>query len=439
MVEINLPNNWAPRDYQKPLWRYLKNGGKRALARWHRRAGKDDICLHWTACAAHMRVGTYWHMLPEASQARKAIWDAVNPHTGIRRVDEAFPREIRETTRENEMMIRFKNGSTWQLVGSDNYDSLVGSAPAGMVFSEWALADPRAWAYARPILAENDGWALFISTPRGRNHMQRMEDGAKGDPSWFVQALTVNDTGIFTTERLEAEKTELFREYGREDGERLFRQEYFVSYDAAIIGAYYAREMTDALDGKRIGAVGWETAVPVYTAWDLGMSDSTAIWCAQIVGREIRVIDYIENSGVGLDWYVNELRKRPYTWADHILPHDAEVKELGTGRSRLEVLHSLGLGSARIIKAQSVADGINAARMILPRCWFDAEKCERGIDALKNYRREWDEKRKVFHSRPLHDWSSHAADSFRYMALGLPNGGQDSWAKPIAYDSKWVV
>jgi hypothetical protein len=197
--------------------------------------------------------------------------------------------------------------------------------------------------------------------------------------------------------------------------------------------------MSAALDGKRIGDVSWDPSIPVYTAWDLGMSDSTAIWCAQIVNREIRLIDYIENSGVGLDWYVNALRSRPYTWAEHILPHDAQVKELGTGRSRLETLHSLGLGSARVIPAQSVADGINAARMILPRCWFDKDKCDKGIEALRNYRREWDEKRKVFHDRPLHDWCSHAADAVRYLALGLPSGGQNGWGEAIQYNSKWVV
>jgi hypothetical protein len=168
---IRLPhNNWRPRPYQQDLWKYLEKNGKRAVAIWHRRAGKDEVCLHWSAVAAHTRVGVYWHMLPEANQARKAVWDAVNPHSGLRRINEAFPRELRESTRETDMAIRFKSGSLWQLVGSDNYNSLVGSPPVGVVFSEFALADPSAWGYLRPILAENNGWALFITTPRGRNH-----------------------------------------------------------------------------------------------------------------------------------------------------------------------------------------------------------------------------------------------------------------------------
>ena len=168
MPEIVIPHNWQPRDYQQPLWRYLCNGGKRAVAVWHRRAGKDDICLHWTACAAMERVGVYWHLLPQADQARKAIWDAVNPLTGLRRIDEAFPHAIRANTRETDMFIRFKNGSTWQVVGSDNFNSLVGTPPIGLVLSEWALADPAAWAYLSPILMDNGGWAVFITTPRGR-------------------------------------------------------------------------------------------------------------------------------------------------------------------------------------------------------------------------------------------------------------------------------
>jgi hypothetical protein len=179
MVEINIPYNWKPRSYQRKLWNYLASGGKRAVALWHRRAGKDDVCLHWAAVSVMEKPATYWHMLPEAAQARKAIWEAVNPHTGIRRIDEAFPHEIRETTREQEMMIKFKNGATWQVVGSDNYNSLIGSPPYGVIYSEWSVGDPSSWAYLRPILAENGGWAMFIYTARGKNHGYSMYNIAK--------------------------------------------------------------------------------------------------------------------------------------------------------------------------------------------------------------------------------------------------------------------
>lgn len=235
-MEIELPNNWQPRDYQMNLWKYLEGGGKRAVAVWHRRAGKDDVCLHWTAVAMMQRPATYWHMLPEAAQARKAIWDAVNPHTGKRRIDEAFPLELRSSTREHEMMIKFKNGSTWQVVGSDNYDSLVGSPPVGVTLSEWSVAKQDAWAYLRPILMENDGWAFFIYTPRGENHGLNTYNLAMSEDDWFGELLTADDTRVFTPEQLAQEKRELAKQYGQSRGEALFRQEYYCSFVEAFTG-----------------------------------------------------------------------------------------------------------------------------------------------------------------------------------------------------------
>lgn len=399
-----------------PLWRALEAGKRYVLARWHRRAGKDEVALHWTACAVHQRVGTYWHMLPEASQARKAIWEAVNPHTGIRRVDEAFPKELRATTREQEMFIRFKCGSTWQVVGSDNFNSLVGSPPIGIVLSEWALAKPAAWAYLRPILAENGGWALFISTPRGRNHMQKMEEAALQDPKWFVQSLPATETDVFTPETLTSELKSYIGEYGADDGESLFRQEFLVSYDAAIIGSYYTKQIEDAERSGRVRTVDIDPALPVHSAWDLGISDSTAIWCFQVAGREIRVVDYHEAHGKALDYYADWLSERGYKGTDYV-PHDAKVRELGTGRTRVETLVSLGR-KPRVVPDHKLMDGINAARQTLDRCWFDSERCADGIEALRNYRREWDQDKKVFKDAPRHDWASHPADAFRYMAMG---------------------
>ncbi len=236
---ISLPNNWRPRPYQLPAWSYLENGGKHAELIWHRRSGKDEIALHRTAVAAFERPATYWHMLPEAAQARKAIWDAVNPHTGIRRIDEAFPLTIRETTREHEMMIKFINGSTWQLVGSDNFNSLIGSPPAGIVYSEWALADPMARAILRPILAENNGWQIFITTPRGKNHAYTTYKAAKNDNDAFAQVLTARNTEAMSEEQLAKELASYKADFGADAGEALFEQEYLCSFEAAILGAYY--------------------------------------------------------------------------------------------------------------------------------------------------------------------------------------------------------
>lgn len=423
MGELVLPNNWVPRTYQMPAWKALESGKKRALLLWHRRAGKDDVCLHWAATQAMQRVGNFWHMLPEYAQARKSVWEAVNPRTGMRRIDEAFPDAICETKRSQDMFIRFKNGSTWQLVGSDRYNSLVGSPPIGVTASEWALADPSAWAYLRPILLENGGWAVFITTVRGKNHVFRMHEAHKDDPDWFVQVLSARETGAMTMEALDKERLEYQSEYGPEDGDALFAQEYLCDWNAAIVGSYYGRLMRDTESAGRIRPVPYDPMALVHTSWDLGLTDMTAIWFFQIVGHEIHVIDYLENSGQPLSWYAGELHKKPYAYGEHILPHDAEAKELQTNRSRTDTLRGLNL-NVRVLKANGaervlVADGINAVRTILPRCWFDAEKCAKGIDALKAYRREWDDKLKTFHDRPVHDWASHPADSFRYLALGI--------------------
>ena len=434
-MEVTLPNNWTPRPYQRKIWGYLESGGKRAIAVWHRRAGKDDVCLHWAATAAFRRVGNYWHMLPEADQARKAIWEAVNPHTGIKRIDEAFPHAIRESTVGQQMLIRFKNGSTWQIVGSDNYNSLVGAPPVGLVFSEYALADPAAWSYLRPILRENGGWALFIYTPRGKNHGATLFDGHKDDPEWFVEKLAATETSVFSATDLATEEAEYIKEFGPDDGKNRYRQEYLCDFNAAVVGSYFGSQFEYLDQEKRIGKVPWEPAIPVVTAWDLGIGDSTAIWFAQVVGREVRLIDYYENSGVGLDHYANVLRGKRYVYGDHYLPHDSDVSELGTGKTRVAVLRELGINPI-VLPRGAVDDGINAARMLLPMCWFDAEKCERGIEALRQYRREFDDKLKVFKQRPLHDWTSHAADALRYLAVGLPDRLQVK-PKPDRYTRRY--
>jgi len=440
-MEVELPSGgWRPRDYQHNVWGYLENGGKRAVAVWHRRAGKDEFCLRWNSVAAFERVGTYWHMLPQANQARKAIWDAINPHTGKRRIDEAFPREIRETTRDQEMMIRFVNGSTWQVVGSDNYNSLVGAPPVGVTFSEWALADPRSWAFIRPILLENGGWALFNYTPRGNNHGRTIYDAAVDDPNWFAERLPASETDVFTREQLSAEEKEYIREYGPDLGKALFRQEYHCSFDAAVLGAYYALEMSDADTQGRISGVPLDKTGLVHTAWDLGRTDHTSIWFFQIIGREIRVIDFYTSSGVGLDHYAAELRDKGYRYGTHILPHDVEVTDLSAAKSRKEILRGLGLEHIHVVPQRRVEEGIAAVRSILSRCWFDKTNCAHGISALREYRAQWDETLKTLKPAPLHDWASHPADAFRYLALGYDRvQTQTVKRQKVERNLDWVV
>ena len=442
MPELILPAcDWKPRAYQRKLWGYLERGGKRAVAVWHRRAGKDEAALHWTAVAAHQKPATYWHMLPQASQARKAIWDAVNSHTGKRRIDEAFPIELRATTRNNEMAIQFKNGSHWQVVGSDNYNSLVGSPPYGVVFSEWSLSDPQAWSYIRPILAENGGWAVFIYTPRGRNHGKSFFENAMKDDEWFAEKLPATATGVFTPRQLVNEEREYVQDYGLNDGKGRYRQEYMCDFEAAISGSYYAHEMQRAEEEDRIGSVPWLPRHPVHTCWDLGFKDSQCIWFFQIVGDDVRWIDYLENSGVATGWYANELRARAYTYGKHMLPHDGDRSEQTSGLSVKETLADLGI-QAEIVPVTPKHNSINASRQLIPLSHFDAKKCARGIEVLRNYRREWDEKRKVFHDKPLHDWASHGSDAYATGAVAKHMGlilEVSTWGKPLIYGNTGIV
>lgn len=419
MPTIELPNGWVPRPYQRPLWDYLEKGGKRAISIAHRRWGKDDVALHRTAIAMHERVGSYWHCLPEYAQARKAIWTAVNPHTGKRRIDEAFPHELRESTNDQEMFIRFKIGSTWQAIGSDRYNSLVGAGVAGFVGSEWALANPSAWAYIRPMLEENNGWAAFITTPRGRNHAHAMYEMAANNPRWFAEVSTVHNTGALSPEQITESMAEYVALYGADLGRAQFQQEYECSFNAAILGAFYALEMLAVRAEGRIEDDLQAIDAPVHRAWDLGVRDDTSIWFWQVVGGQIFILDCYSASGVGLEHYASVIDEK-YTknnWQHGIdyVPHDARVKELGTGRTRVETMESLGL-RPRLVPNAGLLDGINAARQTLPRVVFHG-RCDAGMSALEQYRREWNDDQKIFRQAPLHDWTSHYADSFRYLAL----------------------
>jgi phage terminase large subunit len=422
-TKIEIPyNGWLPRDHQMALWQYLQDGGKRAMAIWHRRAGKDEVCLHHAAVSAVERVGNYWHMLPEYAQARKAIWTAINPHTGKRRIDEAFPVALRANTNDNEMLIRLANGSTFQCVGSDTYDTLVGSSCAGVVFSEYALSNPSAWGYLRPMLEENNGWAVFITTPRGHNHAKVLYDYARTQDDWFAELLTVKDTGAMSESELAETLQEYISIYGEDHGRSAFEQEYYCSFTGGLVGAFYAREMYDVRsEGRIISDLEALPDRPVHRAWDLGVRDDTSIWFFQIAGPQLRILDFYSSSGVGLDAYVEQiaLRQNQYGWlsGDDLVPQDAKVRELGSGRTRVETMRSLGLAPV-LVRAATINDGINAVRRTLPLCVFHS-RCEAvGMSALEQYRREWNDDAKCFRASPLHDWTSNPADAFRYLSMG---------------------
>jgi phage terminase large subunit len=335
------------------------------------------------------------------------------------------------------MFIRFVNGSTWQVVGSDNYNSLVGSPPVGVVFSEWSLAKPEAWSYLRPILAENDGWVLFIWTPRGRNHATRAFEAREREGDWYTQRLPATKTDVFTAEQLERERRELISEEGsEEEGEARYRQEYMVDFNAAVPGSYYGRQISDAQDEGRIGEYSYDTALPVLTAWDIGVDDYTAVWFMQENGRQVRAIGYYETAGIGPEQIVPEAlpelmpdkdkaaerlielgRLKPYRYGEHFLPHDVMVREWGAGaRTRFQTLRSLGVTPIRVGVAMDPADRINAGRRLFPFVHFDAEACAVGLDRLRNYRKRWNRSLMVY-TGPLHDENSHGADAYGEFAV----------------------
>jgi phage terminase large subunit len=370
----------------------------------------------------HERVGNYWYLLPEYSQARKSMWDAVNPHTGKRRIDEAFPREIRKRYSEQEMMIASHNGSTFQLLGADNFHSLVGSPPVGLIFSEYARTNPSAWAYLMPILEENGGWVGFNSTPLGNNHFKSLCRVAERTKGWFYEALTAEETGVFTAEQLQSILEQLQATHGEDYGKSLWLQEYFVSFDAAIPGAIWGDCIHRAEMTGRIGDVPHDPDFPVFTAWDLGRTDDTAIWFFQVIAGEIRLIDYHASSLKEIEFYAELLRdrvkNRGYTYDTHFIPHDARPRRLGMGgKSILQQLQEHNVGRFVIAPRLDVQEGIQAARATFPKCHFDASRCEQGLECLRHYHREWDDETKRFKDTPEHDWSSHGADAFRYLSL----------------------
>ena len=377
----------------------------------HRRFGKtvlavSRLCRNATNAGQSYR-GAY--IAPSYRQAKDVAWDY------LRRLAV----EAGAKVNESELRVDFDNGARIRLYGAENPDSLRGLNLCDAVFDEVAQMPYSAWTeIVMPMILANHGTALFLGTPKGRNALWRVWENARQHPEeWAALMYRASETGILSAADLELAR--------RETSEEVYAQEYECSFTAAVRGSYYGKILEDAEREGRICGVPYQPGYPVHTAWDLGFSDSTAIWFAQVVGREVHVIDYYQNSGAGLDHYVGVLQGRGYVYGQHLLPHDAAASELGTGTTRLETLRRLGV-SGRVLPAAKVDDGINAVRMLIPRCWFDASKCAQGLEALRLYQREWDDKAQDFRARPLHDWTSHAADAFRYLAAGLDTAGAAS-------------
>lgn len=374
----------------------------------HRRAGKTVACvndLQDGALRCDKPRPRFAYVAPFLRQAKTVAWDYLKEAMGPLR-------QLGATVNESELRVDYHNGGQVRLYGADNADALRGIYLDGVVLDEFADMDPRVWSEViRPALADRQGWAVFIGTPKGRNSFFDLHRRSLTEKDWLGLVLKASETGLIPPSELELAKRDL--------SDDQYAQEFECSFDAAIVGAYYGKQMQQAEADKRITGVPYDGAAQCWTAWDLGIRDATAIWVAQAIGREIRLIDYYEATGADLAHYVNWLRSKPYVYGGHIVPHDAQAKELGTGKSRLEVLEGLGMRDITIAPQHRVEDGINAVRVMLPRCWFDAEKCARGIDALKLYRAEYDDKLQALKPRPVHDWTSHCADAMRYLAMTI--------------------
>ena len=370
----------------------------------HRRAGKTVACIMDLVDAAlrcKLPDGRFAYIAPQFNQAKDVAWNYLKHYTGL------LPSVSHN---ESELRVDLPTGARIRLYGADNYDRLRGVYFDGVILDEYGDMDPRAWPEViRPALSDRRGWAVFIGTPKGRNAFYETWELSQRDPAWFHLMLKASETGILSSDELEDARKTMTADQ--------FAQEYECSFDAAIAGAYYGKELDLLVTQKRIRSVTWEPTLPVITGWDLGINDATVVWFAQMAGNEVRLIDHMRVSGQSLTETARQVLQKPYVFEKHCLPHDVEIRELMSATSRRDALESLGLRPIHAGSALPVDEGINAVKMMLPRCVFDAEKCKEGIEALRHYRSEYDDKNRVFRRRPLHDWSSHDADAFRELAM----------------------
>jgi len=410
-TKITLPYNFTPRSYQINVWNaFVRDGFKRGLCVWHRRAGKDLTFFNILVTKAFERVGIYYYYFPTKADGRAILWEGMDKE-GVRFLDR-IPPDLRDGEPKNvEMQVALKNGSLFRVMGTDDL-RVVGPNPVGCVFSEYSLQNPAGWDLIRPILAENDGWAIFNFTPRGRNHAYREHLMAKNNPAYFHELLTVDDTNAISQEAIQAERDSGMRE-------ELIQQEFWCSFSAALEGAFYADDIALAREEGRIGVFRYRPELPVHTAWDLGISHPTVIWFWQEVQEDdylwYDIIDYYQNTGQSLNHYAGILRQKGYQYGDHWGPHDIKVREQGTGISRLETLLGLGV-RMNVVPKLGVEDGIEAVHQMFHRCRFNEATIQQGLDGLSAYRAEFDPKKDKYRPKPVDDWSADPADAFRMMA-----------------------
>ena len=427
MTQIRkISTGYRPRPLQADIHRRLK---RFSVLVCHRRFGKTVLCVNELidrALRAARPRPRYAYIAPLYRQAKQVAWDYLKAYTA------PVPER---TVNESEMRIDLPNGARIQLHGADNPDALRGIYLDGAVLDEYAQMSPALWGEViRPALADRRGWAIFIGTPKGHNAFWRRFEEAKADRAWYAGLFRASRTGVLDEDELEAARRDMSPEE--------YAQEFECSFEAAIRGAYYGRLMAEAQRSGRLRPITPDPALPVDTAWDLGIGDPTSVWFVQRAGPELRLLDYYEADGEGLAHYARLLQdkaaRRGFVYGRHFAPHDVLARELGSGRTREEQARRLGI-RFRVVPRHRVDDGINAVRAVLPRCWFDTERAARGIECLRQYRAAFDGRLGTLRDRPVHDEFSHGADAFRYLAMGMgdrfgPPGGRraDSFADQLA-------
>ena len=404
-MDIEIP--YAPRPQQFNLH---ADPSRFKICVSHRRWGKSvyaitELLRKALEIQTERSDGRFMYLAPYYRQAKQVAWDYLCYYT----------RDIPGTKiNQSELRVDLINGSRIRLAGAgDDPDALRGIFLDGIVLDEYADMSPRVWSeICRPALVDRKGWAIFIGTPKGKNHFWQLYENAEKDKEWTRYLFKASETGVVAPEELVAARKEM--------GEDEFQQEFECSWSAAIKGSYYGSIIEEAESDGRVSKVEVDPALPVHVAWDLGISDSCSLWFFQVTMGEVRFVDFYEHSGVGLEHYVKVMEQKGYWYGDDWLPHDAKVRELGTGRTRAETLINMGR-RPRIVPNHKVEDGINAARLLLHHCYFDELNCEQGVNALRSYQREWDDVKRVFRKTPLHNWASHASDSFRYAAMAYRN------------------
>lgn len=401
-MEIVIP--YAPRPLQRDIHDKLDQT-RFGVVVCHRRFGKTVMAVNHLvkgALTCKQENPRFGYVAPTYAQGKQVAWDYLKHYTSV------IPGV---SYNESELRADLPNGGRVRIFGADNPDAMRGIYLDGVVCDEFGLMKGRTWSEVlRPALADRKGWALFIGTPNGKNAFYDLRNMAKGSEGWFLSEFKASETAILDSQELADAK--------RSMTEDEYAQEFECSFEASVRGAVYAKELAKLRSDNRVLRLPYDPSLPVSTAWDLGVGDSTAIWFVQQHHAEVRIIDYYEASGEGLQHYARVLDSRGYKYARHIAPHDIQVKELGSGRTRLETAQALGI-RFEALKPVSLEDGINAVRMLLPRCYFDEEKTRAGLETLQNYRWDFNQRLDEFKPVPMHDWASHGADAFRYLALGL--------------------